>query len=57
MSNKQLKEIAVGLVNFFGDNLANPEREPKRFEWQCKFYKYIIGQKPTTNPKGEPNGK
>lgn len=35
------EEICNGMVEFFGDNLANPDREPKRFEWQMKLYKYL----------------
>lgn len=29
------------LVEFYGDNLAHPDREPKRFEYQVKMYKYL----------------
>jgi len=41
------------LCEFFGDNLAHPDHEPKRFEWQCRFYKYMIGQKPQQNSQKE----
>ena len=33
------------MVEFFGKNFANPEREPRRFEYQMRFYKYIMGPK------------
>ena len=43
------ENIWNGMEAFFGKNFAHPEHEPKRFEWQCKLYKYInnIGQKPS----------
>ena len=53
MDDINLEEFSVGLVEFFGDNLANPEREPKRFRWQCRFYKYIMGPKAQTNSQKE----
>jgi hypothetical protein len=42
------ENIWNGMCNFFGERLAHPDTEPKRFAWQCKLYKYInnIGQKP-----------
>ena len=42
------ENIWNGMCNFFGERLAHPDIEPKRFAWQCKLYKYInnIGQKP-----------
>lgn len=50
-----LEEIWNELVNLFGDRLAHPDHEPKRFAYQVKIYKHInkYGQKPkTTNPQG-----
>jgi hypothetical protein len=43
------ENIWNGMEVLFGKNFAHPEHEPKRFEWQCKLYKYInnIGQKPS----------
>lgn len=36
------------LYEFYGERLAHPDIEPKRFAYQCKLYKYInnYGQKP-----------
>ena len=41
-------EIWKQLYEFYGDNLAHPEREPKRFAYQLKLFKFINndGQKP-----------
>lgn len=41
MGTDELEKIVEGMIEFFGKNLANPDHEPKRFEWQCKVYKYI----------------
>lgn len=57
MSDAEAEKFINGLEEFFGDSLANHEREPKRWSSQVKLYKYIVGQKPITNPKGESNGK
>lgn len=56
MDDSDLEKFADGLIEFYGKNLANPEQEPKRFSWQVRSYKYIMGQKPETNPKGTENG-
>lgn len=56
MGLDEAEKIWNELATFFGPNLAHPDHEPKRFLWQMKFYKYIMGQKPSTNPKGEENG-
>lgn len=56
MDVDSLEKFAEGLVEFYGRNLANPDQEPKRFGSQVKVYKYIMGQKPATNPKGETDG-
>lgn len=55
MDVTDLEKFADGLIEFYGKNLANPEQEPKRFSWQVRSYKYIMGQKPSTNPKGTEN--
>ena len=43
------EEIWKRLYEFYGDRLANPDREPKRFSYQLKLFKFINnnGQKPT----------
>ena len=43
-----LEELWSQLYELFGERLANPDREPKRFAWQLKIYKHINknGQKP-----------
>lgn len=46
MGLEEAEKIWEELVKFFGNNLAHPDIEPKRFEWQCKAYKYIMGHKP-----------
>lgn len=56
MDDDNLIEFSEGLVEFYGKALANPDQEPKRFRSQVKVYKYIMGQKPATNPKGETDG-
>ena len=56
MDDSDLEKFAEGLVEFYGKALANPDQEPKRFRSQVKVYKYIMGQKPATNPKGETDG-
>lgn len=47
------EQIWNEMVEFFGENFANPDREPKRFLWQMKFYKYIMGQKPEQSSQKE----
>lgn len=47
------EEIWDNLVVYFGNGLANPEHEPKRFFWQCKIYKYINDQKSKNNSQKE----
>lgn len=54
-----LEEIWSQLYEFYGDRLAHPEVEPRRFAYQCKLFRYINnnGQKPFNNiPQGEENG-
>ena len=29
------------LYEFYGDRLAHPDREPKRFAWQLKIFKHV----------------
>jgi hypothetical protein len=47
MGLEEAEKLWEELVTFFGNNLAHPDIEPKRFEWQCKLYKYITGHKPS----------
>lgn len=37
----ELEQFCQGLQEFFGSNLAHYEREPRRFAWQCKIFKYM----------------
>ena len=48
MEERRLEQIWNDLINFYGDRLAHPEVEPKRFAYQCKLFKYINnnGQNP-----------
>lgn len=57
MTDMEAEQFLNELEEFFGSSLANHEREPKRWSSQVKLYKYIMGQKPTINPKGEQDGK
>ena len=57
MTDVEAEQFINELEEFFGNSLANHEREPNRWSAQVKLYKYIMGQKPTTNPKGEQDGK
>jgi len=41
MTLEELEELWQKMYEFYGDRLANPDHEPRRFEWQCKLYKYI----------------
>lgn len=43
-----LEELWSKLYELYGDRLAHPDREPRRFEYQLKMFKYInnYGQKP-----------
>lgn len=53
MGLEEAEKIWDALVEYYGDRLAHPDHEPKRFAAQCKLYKYMIGQKPLTIiPKG-----
>ena len=45
MGLEEAEKLWEELVTFFGNNLAHPDIEPKRFEWQCKLYKYITDHK------------
>lgn len=42
------EELWRRLYEFYGERLAHPEHEPKRFAWQIKIFKHINnnGQKP-----------
>ena len=42
------EELWKQLYEFYGDGLAHPDREPKRFAHQLKLFKFINnnGQKP-----------
>lgn len=53
MGDTELEKFAEGLVKFFGDNLANPDREPNRFKFQVKFYKYITRPQANVNSQKE----
>lgn len=56
MGLEEAEKIWDELVEYYGDRLAHPDHEPKRFESQCKLYKYIMGHKPSTIiPKGNEN--
>jgi hypothetical protein len=54
-----LEQIWSQLYELYGERLAHPDHEPKRFEYQLKLFKYINsnGQKPFNNiPQGKENG-
>ena len=46
-----LEELWQKMYEFYGDRLANPDREPRRFEYQLKLFRYINNndQKSTNN--------
>lgn len=59
MGLDEAEQIWNELVAFYGDNLAHPDHEPKRFAHQCKLYRYInnYGHKPSnTSQKENENG-
>ena len=46
------EELWKQLYEFYGERLAHPEVEPRRFAWQLKIFKHVIdinkhGQNPT----------
>lgn len=43
MSKQELEQFSYELVQRFPD-LPNPEREPKRFAWYVKLFKYLKAQ-------------
>lgn len=53
MGTVDIEKILDEMIEFFGDNLANPEHEPKRFAWQVKFYKYMNRSKAEFNSQKE----
>lgn len=57
MTDAEAEQFLNELEEHFGSSLANHETEPRRWSAQVKLYKYIIGQKPLTDPKGEQDGK
>jgi hypothetical protein len=40
MTNEELEQFVKDLMEHYGDNLPNPEHEPKRFEYYLKLFKY-----------------
>ena len=52
MEERRLEEMWSQLYEFYGEHLAHPEVEPRRFEWQLKIFKHVKdinsnGQNPT----------
>ena len=43
------EQIWNEMVEFFGENFANPDHEPKRFLWQMKLYRYLYKYKHETH--------
>lgn len=35
------EDLWVELYEFYGERLANPDREPKRFSFQLKIFKHV----------------
>jgi hypothetical protein len=48
VETSRLEELWSQLYEFYGERLAHPDVEPKRFSYQCKLFKYINnnGQNP-----------
>ena len=42
MSDEQAEFHWNNLVQAFGDNLPNPEHEPRRFAYYVKIYKHLL---------------
>lgn len=40
MTNQEVIDYYNKLQEHYGDKLANPEQEPRRFEWQVRIYRY-----------------
>jgi hypothetical protein len=41
MGLEELEKIWDAVVEFYGDRLAHPDIEPRRFAWQLKIFKHI----------------
>ena len=53
MGLDEAEKIWNELVEFFGPNLAHPEQEPRRFEWQMRIYKYMNRPQAENNSQKE----
>lgn len=40
MTDQEVLDYYNKLQEHYGDKLANPEQEPRRFEWQVRIYRY-----------------
>jgi hypothetical protein len=36
-----VEELWQKMYEFYGERLAHPDREPRRFEYQLKLFRYI----------------
>jgi len=45
MTDKDIEDF----IDYFGDQIPNPDQYPRRVRWLLKWYKYIITQKSRGN--------
>ena len=53
MTNEEIVELYNKLVEHFGDNLANPEHQPRTFEYQVRLYRYYNERKQNENSSSQ----
>mgnify|MGYP003336297072 FL=1 len=43
MNDEQLLQLHAMMTEIFGENMANPDHEPIRFEFQIRFAMFKLG--------------
>jgi len=43
MTEEQVAQLHAKMMEIFGENMANPDHEPIRFDHQIKFAMYKLG--------------
>lgn len=44
MTDQEIEQAIKEMIEMWGDNLPNPEQEPKRFAYYVKLYLYYKGR-------------
>jgi hypothetical protein len=42
MTDEEVDKEVQGFIDYFGDEIPNPEHYPRKIIWLMKWYKYIV---------------